>query len=148
MVGGAEDMLARAMPVFRAFAHVIIRAGEVGAGQAAKLAHQLIMGINVMALLEGLALGVAGGAEPAILKQIFRDGIANSNVLQLWPDLGPRWKTMLAPAAPGAELPNLRKDLHTALALAHGLGVSLPIGTQASLIADAGIATGHDNPLL
>ena len=148
MVGGAEEVLERATPVFRAFAHIIIRAGDVGAGQAAKLAHQLIMSVNVMALLEGLSLGVAGGVEPAILRQIIRDGIANSGVLQLWPGLGPRWKNMLAPAAPGAELPNLRKDLHTALQLARELGVDLPIGTQASLIADAGTATGHDNPLL
>lgn len=32
--------------------------------------------------------------------------------------------------------------------LARELGVNLPVGTQASLIADAGVATGHDNPLL
>ena len=148
LVGGAEDIIARAKPVFSSFAHIIIRAGDIGAGQAAKLAHQLIMGVNIMALLEGLSLGVAGGVEPSILRQIISDGLANSNVLQIWADLGPRWKNMLAPAAPGAELPNLRKDLHTALELAHALGVSLPIGAQASLIADAGIATGHDNPLL
>ena len=36
--------------------------GEVGSGQAAKLAHQLVFGLNVMALLEGLSLGAAGGA--------------------------------------------------------------------------------------
>jgi len=148
MVGGAEDTLARAMPVFNAFAHIITRAGGVGAGQAAKLAHQLIMSVNVMALLEGLALGVAGGVAPDTLRQIMRDGLANSTVLQVWDGLGPRWKKMLAPSAPGAELPNLRKDLHTALELARELGVELPIGAQASLIADAGTATGHDDPLL
>ena len=148
MVGGAEDALARALPVFKAFAHVITRAGDVGAGQAAKLAHQLIMSVNVMALLEGLALGVAGGVAPDILRQIIRDGLANSTVLQVWDDLGPRWKQMLAASAPGADLPNLRKDMHTALELARELGVKLPIGTQASLIADAGTATGHADPLL
>ncbi len=148
MVGGAEDTLALAMPVFNAFAHIVTRAGDVGAGQAAKLAHQLIMSVNVMALLEGLALGVAGGVAPDILRQIIRDGIANSSVLQLWEGLGPRWKQMLASSAPGAPLPNMRKDLHTVLEFAHELGIKLPIGTQASLIADAGVATGHDNPLL
>lgn len=148
MVGGTEVTLARARPVFNAFAHIVTRAGDVGAGQAAKLAHQLIMSVNVMALLEGLALGVAGGVAPDILRQIIRDGIANSSVLQLWEGLGPRWKQMLAASAPGAPLPNMRKDLHTVLEFAHELGIKLPIGTQASLIADAGVATGHDNPLL
>ena len=148
MIGGAQDTLARALPVFRAFANNILRVGDVGAGQVAKLAHQLVMSVNVMALLEGLSLGVAGGVEQAMLKQILKDGLANSGVLQVWDDLGPRWKNMLKPAPPGAALPNMRKDLHSALALAHELGVASYLGTQASLIADAGIATGHDNPSL
>ncbi|MBI1990230.1 MAG: NAD-binding protein [Betaproteobacteria bacterium] len=148
MIGGAQDALERALPVFRAFANNILRVGDIGAGQVAKLAHQLVMSVNVIALLEGLSLGVAGGVEPAILKQIFRDGLANSGVLQVWDGLGPRYKSMLKPAPPGASLPNLRKDLHSALELAHELGVTSYLGTQASLIADAGVATGHDNPLL
>jgi len=148
MVGGNETTLAHALPVFYAFAHIITRAGDVGAGQTAKLAHQLVMAMNVMALLEGLSLGAAGGVEPAILKQILKDGLANSTVLQVWNELGPRWKDMLKPGVPGAELPNLRKDLHTALGLARELGVELRVGTQASRVADSGVATGHDNPLL
>ena len=148
MIGGAPDALARALPVFRAFANNILRVGDIGAGQVAKLAHQLVMSVNVIALLEGLSLGAAGGVEPAMLKQVFKDGLANSGVLQVWDGLGPRFKSMLKPAPPGAALPNLRKDLHSALELAHELGVVSYLGTQASLIADAGIATGHDNPAL
>jgi len=148
MIGGAQDTLERALPVFRAFANNIIRVGDIGAGQVAKLAHQLVMSVSVMALLEGLSLGAAGGVEPAMLKQVLRNGLANSGVLQVWDGLGPRYKSMLKPAPPGAALPNLRKDLHSALELAHELGVVSYLGTQASLIADAGVATGHDNPLL
>lgn len=143
MMGGAEATLERARPVLSAFAHVITHAGPIGAGQAAKVAHQLIMAVNVMALLEGLALGVAGGVKPEVLKQIMRDGLANSAVLANWDDLGPRWKAMLAPAEPGAPLPNLRKDLHTAIELARELGVQLHLGNVASRVADAGTATGH-----
>lgn len=148
MIGGNETVLARALPVFYSFAHIITHAGDIGAGQTAKLAHQLVMAMNVLALLEGLALGKAGGVEPAVLKQILKDGLANSTVLQVWGELGPRWKDMLKPAAPGAEVPNLRKDLHTVLELARELGVDLKLGTYGSNIADSGIATGLDNPLL
>lgn len=148
MVGGDEATLARALPAFYTFASVIIRAGDIGAGQTAKLAHQLVMAMNVVALLEGLSLGAAGGVEPAVLKQILKEGLANSTVLQVWGELGPRWKGMLKAAAPGAEVPNLRKDLHSALELARKLGVDLKLGAHASRIADAGIATGHDNPAL
>jgi 2-hydroxy-3-oxopropionate reductase len=145
MVGGAPAVLERALPVLRIFARDITRTGDVGSGQAAKLAHQLVFATNVMALLEGLSLGVAGGVEPAALKQVFKNGLANSAVLQAWDDLGPRWKGMLKATAPDAMPPNLRKDLHLVLEFARELGVNLYIGGQASLIADAGVATGHDS---
>lgn len=148
MVGGAADVLDRALPVLRVFAREITRTGGVGSGQAAKLAHQLVFATNVMALLEGLALGVAGGVEPAALKQVFRNGLANSGVLQVWDDLGPRWKGMLNATPPGEMPPNMRKDLHLVLEFARELGVNLYLGTQASLIADAGIANGHNDPRL
>ncbi|MDB5811355.1 MAG: 2-hydroxy-3-oxopropionate reductase [Betaproteobacteria bacterium] len=145
MVGGVQAVLDRALPVLRVFANEITRTGEVGSGQAAKLAHQLVFATNVMALLEGLSLGVAGGVEPAALKQVFKNGLANSTVLQVWDDLGPRWKGMLEATPPDAMPPNMRKDLHLVLEFARELGVNLYLGTQASMIADAGVATGHDS---
>jgi 2-hydroxy-3-oxopropionate reductase len=148
MVGGKPEILARAQPVLRAFARDITYTGGVGTGQTAKLAHQLVFSLNVMALLEGLALGAAGGVAPEALKEVLKQGLANSTVLQVWPDLGPRWKGMLAATAPGAALPNMRKDLHLVLELARELGVNLYLGTQGSLIADAGTATGHNDPRL
>ncbi len=83
-----------------------------------------------------------------MLKRILTDGIAGSAVLGLWQDLGPRWKAMLEATDPGAAPPNMRKDLHLVLELARDLGVTLYLGTQASLVADAGVATGHDDPQL
>jgi 3-hydroxyisobutyrate dehydrogenase-like beta-hydroxyacid dehydrogenase len=148
MIGGAPETLERARPVLSAFANVITPVGPVGAGQGAKVAHQLVLTVNVLALLEGLALGVAGGVEPEVLKKILRDGLASSRALEVWGDLGPRWKGMMKRTEPGAPLPNLRKDLHTALELAKELGVDLHIAVEASRVADAGIATGHDDPRL
>ena len=148
MVGADEAVLARALPVLYTFANVITHCGEIGAGQSAKLAHQLVLTMNVLALLEGLALGTAGGVKTDVLKQVLKDGLANSTALQVWHDLGPRWKGMMKPAAPGEPVPNLRKDLHTALELARELGLDLHVGEHASRIADSGKATGHDNPVL
>jgi 3-hydroxyisobutyrate dehydrogenase-like beta-hydroxyacid dehydrogenase len=101
-----------------------------------------------MALLEGLALGAAAGVDPAILRQIIKEGLAGSTALQVWDDLGPRWKKMLQAMPPGQTPPNLRKDMHAVLTLAQQLGVPLFLATQAALIADSGFATGHDNPAL
>lgn len=148
MVGGSERTLERAMPALRVFARDITHCGPVGSGQAAKLAHQLVFSVNVMALLEGLALGKAGGVDPEIMKTVLKQGLANSTVLQVWHDLGPRWKGMLQPTAPDAPLPNMRKDLHLVLEMAESLGLPLQIAEHASQVADSGTATGHDDPLI
>jgi 2-hydroxy-3-oxopropionate reductase len=148
MIGGDEAVLERARPVLQVIADKITRAGDVGTGQAAKLAHQLVFSLNVMSLLEGLALGSAAGVEAAVLKTILKEGIANSAVLGLWNDLGPRWKGMLQATAPGTTPPNMRKDLHLVLEMAQELGVTLYLGSQGSLVADAGVATGHNDPAL
>jgi len=148
MAGGDDAVIERAMPVLRVFARDITRTGPVGSGQTAKLAHQLVFSVNVMALLEGLALGAAGGLEPGVLKEVLRKGLANSAVLQAWPDLGSRWKGMLAPSAPGVPPPNLRKDLHLVLELAAELNLPLYVASQASQTADAGVATGRSDPRL
>ena len=63
-------------------------------------------------------------------------------------EYGARWKKMLESTPPPQTPPNRRKDLHGALALAQQANVRLHLGAQASMIADAGIATGHDDPRL
>lgn len=148
MIGGNAAMLERALPLLRTFATAITHTGEIGAGQTAKLAHQLVLNLNILALLEGLALGSAGGVEPAIMKEVLKHGLANSTALQVWGELGERWKGMMTATPPGSPPPNLRKDLHLALEMAQSLGVPLFLGTQASLVADNGVATGHADPRL
>lgn len=148
MAGGDPEVLDAAMPVLKVFAREITHTGEVGTGQVAKLAHQLVFSVNVMALLEGLALGAAGGVDPDVMKRVLKQGLANSTVLQVWHELGPRWKGMLEATTGGAPLPNMRKDLHLVLDMAKVLGVGVPVGTKASQVADSGKATGHDDPLL
>ena len=143
MVGGDTAVLQRARPVLEVFARDITHCGVVGSGQAAKLAHQLVFAVNVMALLEGLALGKAGGVDPEVMKTVLKQGLANSTVLQVWHDLGPRWKGMLQATAPDAPLPNMRKDLHLVLELAEALGLDAPVALRASQVADSGKATGH-----
>ena len=148
MIGGPQSVLDRALPVLRAYATTIIRTGDVGTGQAAKLAHQLVCSVNVITLLEGMSLGVAAGVEPAVLRQVMRAGVADSSILRLWDDLGPRWKSMLDARAAGEPPSNLQKDLHLVLELAHELEVELNVCPAASRVADDGSATGHDDPRL
>lgn len=148
MVGGDIAVLESVMPVLRVFAREITHTGDIGTGQVAKLAHQLVFSVNVMALLEGMALGAAGGVSPDVMRNVLKQGLANSTVLQVWHELGPRWKGMLEATPAGAPLPNMRKDMHLVLELAKALEMELPVGTEASRVADSGHATGHRDPLL
>lgn len=148
MAGGDVQLLESAMPVLKVFADTITHTGAIGTGQVAKLAHQLVFSTNVMALLEGLALGEAGGVAPDVMKRVLKQGLANSTVLQVWHELGSRWKGMLEATEPDEPLPNMRKDLHLVLDMAQKLGVALPIGSHASTVADSGKATGHKDPAL
>ena len=61
MVGGDAKALARAMPVFKAFGDKIFHAGGSGAGVTVKLVNNLLLGINMVATMEALVLGVKGG---------------------------------------------------------------------------------------
>ncbi len=148
MLGGNNTVIETVMPVMQAFASRIIRAGDIGAGQSAKLAHQIVMGINILGLLEGLALGVASGVAPQVMRQILEGGLANSQVLQVWDDMGERWKSMLKAQEGNVPLPNLRKDFHSALQQAQELGLDLPLATLGSRLADTAKATGHEDPSL
>ena len=148
MVGGDPELLASVMPILKVFADNVTHTGDVGTGQVAKLAHQLVFSTHVMALLEGLALGEAGGVAPDVMKLVLKQGLADSAVLQIWHELGPRWKGMLEAKEAGEPLPNMRKDLHLVLDMAQKLGVELPVGNNVSQVADSGKATGHKNPVL
>ncbi len=56
MVGGSEAAFARAQPFLRAMGRNIVLAGPAGAGQAAKVCNNLILGISMLAVSEGFAL--------------------------------------------------------------------------------------------
>ncbi len=56
MVGGAEAAFARAQPVLSAMGKTVVLAGGAGAGQAAKVCNNLILGISMLAVSEAFAL--------------------------------------------------------------------------------------------
>ena len=56
MVGGTEAAFARARPMLAAMGKAIVHAGDAGAGQAAKVCNNLILGISMLAVSEAFAL--------------------------------------------------------------------------------------------
>src|SRR4029078_7075669 len=82
MVGGESADFARAEPVLRAMGRTV-HVGPHGAGQLAKLANQIIVGVTIGAVAEALLLAQKGGAHPGKVREALRGGFAESRILEL-----------------------------------------------------------------
>ena len=63
MVGGSEDAFMRARPFLGTMGKTIVHAGGPGAGQAAKICNNMILGVSMIAVSEAFALADALGLE-------------------------------------------------------------------------------------
>ena len=126
MVGGPAETLARVEPVFAALAKRWIHLGPNGAGQTVKLAMNLLLALEVDALVEALALAAAGGVAGERLIEVLQSSMGRAPVLDVKAPLILEHKF-----APSFPLRLMHKDLTLALELAKQLGVSLPVGTAA-----------------
>lgn len=121
MVGGEATDLAWAQPVLDVLGRTT-HVGPHGAGQLAKLANQMIVGITIGAVAEALLLCEKGGADMARVRQAITGGFADSRILQVH---GQRMveRDFAKRAAIAVQL----KDMRNALATADELGFEAPI---------------------
>lgn len=70
IVGGEEDALQRARPLFEKMGKNVFHAGASGAGQMAKICNNMLLAIHMIGTAEALALGAANGLDPKVLSEI------------------------------------------------------------------------------
>ncbi len=70
MVGGTEDDFEGAKLVLTAMGSNVFRAGDVGAGQVAKICNNMLLAVHMAGTAEALQLGVDNGLDPAVLSEI------------------------------------------------------------------------------
>lgn len=128
MVGGDEDVYRRALPVFETMGKRITLVGASGAGQIAKAANQIIVGLTIGAVSEALGFAKAAGVDPGKVRDAIRGGFAESRILDMH---GERMAT--GSFAPGGRCSVQEKDLRQALDFASVHGPDLPI---TSLVRD------------
>ncbi len=121
MAGGSEAAVKRAWPLFDILGKSTIHVGDVGAGQVAKAANQVIVGLNIGALAEALALAECAGVDPSKVRQALLGGFAASRILEVHGQ-----RMIDSSFAPGGKVTTQHKDLSQALDLAASLGLSLP----------------------
>jgi 2-hydroxy-3-oxopropionate reductase len=120
-VGGDPDVLARVAPVLKVMGRPT-HLGAVGAGQATKLANQLIVATTIGAVAEGLRLAEAAGCDPASVRAALMGGFADSRILELH---GARM--VAGDYTPGGRSVAQLKDIVNALAVAQESGLDLPL---------------------
>jgi 3-hydroxyisobutyrate dehydrogenase-like beta-hydroxyacid dehydrogenase len=115
MVGGSDRAVDRCMPLFETSGRKITRTGPIGSGMKAKLAHQVIICINLLAAYEGMRLGREAGLSQEVLEKIVHEGSAQSWIADHWSRLSMKHLT-----------PVLHKDLELCLKAARALGLAAP----------------------
>ena len=129
MVGGSEDSFQRARPILRSMGRNVTWIGEPGAGQVAKAANQVIVGVTIQAVAEALLLAARSGVDPARVREALLGGFAQSRILEvhgqrmLDRDFDPGFRSRLH-----------RKDLAIAVDAGREAGVALP---SAALVGEA-----------
>ncbi len=121
MVGGSDTAYDRAIPLLSCLGKRITRVGDVGAGQVAKAANQVIVGLTIGAVAEAFSLARAAGVDPSKVQQALKGGFADSRILEL------HGRRMIERNfAPGGKVVTQRKDMRQALELAATLDLELP----------------------
>jgi 3-hydroxyisobutyrate dehydrogenase-like beta-hydroxyacid dehydrogenase len=124
MVGGDRALFEKCRPVFATSGANIFHLGELGMGAAAKLAHNLIVYVNMLAASEGMLLGEKAGLNLEALQEVVRAGAGQSRVADNWSQqhrLRDNYTT-----GPQGLRQLIHKDLRLALELGHDLGLALP----------------------
>jgi 3-hydroxyisobutyrate dehydrogenase len=144
MVGGPAEALDRARPLLDVMGSRVIHCGPSGAGQAAKICNNMILGVSMIAVSEAFLLGRSLGLDDQALFEV-----ASTSSGQCWaltsycPVPGP------VPASPanrdyqgGFSAALMNKDLHLAQTSATAGQVATPLGAAAADLYDRFVDDG------
>jgi 3-hydroxyisobutyrate dehydrogenase len=134
MAGGSQEAFAKARPILEAMGKKIVHCGEAGAGQAAKICNNMILGISMIGVCEAFVLGEKLGLSHQALFDV-----ASTSSGQCWsintycPVPGP---VPTSPAnngyKPGFSAALMLKDLRLSQEAALSSGASTPLGAEAA----------------
>jgi 3-hydroxyisobutyrate dehydrogenase len=139
MVGGTDAAFSRAEPILSAMGKAVIHAGASGAGQAAKICNNMLLGASMIATCETFAMAEKLGLD----LQTFYD-ISSKASGQNWsmtsycpvPGVGPT-----SPADSdyqgGFATALMLKDLRLAMEAANSVGADVPMGKRAAELYEA-----------
>jgi 3-hydroxyisobutyrate dehydrogenase len=144
MVGGSADAFARAEPILGAMGKTVIHAGEAGAGQAAKICNNMLLGASMVATCETFAMAQKLGLD----LQTFYD-ISSKASGQNWSMTSYCPVAGVGPTSPadndyqgGFATALMLKDLKLAMEAAQSVGANTPMGKRAAELYQAFVDGG------
>ena len=147
MVGGSAEGFDRAQPFLADMGKAVIHAGGSGAGQAAKICNNMVLGAEMIATCEAFLLADKLGLDPQKFFDIASVSSGQSWSLTSyapWPGVGPE-----TPADRGYEggfaTALMLKDLRLAMEAAASVGADTPMGAKAAELYEAFDAAGNSN---
>jgi 3-hydroxyisobutyrate dehydrogenase len=145
MAGGSKEAFAKAEPILKPMAGRIVHCGDDGAGQAAKICNNMILGISMIGVAEAFVL-----AEKLGLSHQALFDVASTSSGQCWslttycPVPGP---VPTSPAnngyRPGFAAALMLKDLKLSQEAAQSAGAATPLGAEAAQLYALFNAQGH-----
>src|SRR5918998_6609419 len=145
MAGGAKEAFDRAEPILSRMGKRVVHCGEAGAGQAAKICNNMILGISMIGVAEAFVL-----AEKLGLSHQALFDVASTSSGQCWaltsycPVPGP---VPTSPAnsgyQPGFAAALMLKDLRLAQEAALASGAATPLGAEAAQLYALFNGAGH-----
>ena len=82
MCGGRQEIFDQVKDILSCMGSSMTLCGDIGAGNATKLANQIIVACNIAALSEALSLGKKMGVNPESIFHAIRGGLAGSTVME------------------------------------------------------------------
>ena len=140
MCGGDQEDFEKMAPYFDILGSSALLIGPTGSGSITKLANQVIVNLNIIAVSEALVLATKAGADPMKVYKAIRGGLAGSAVLDA--------KAPMICARnfkPGGKISINHKDIKNVLDTAHTVDVPTPFTAQLFEVQQALKASGHMN---
>lgn len=125
MCGGKENIFESVKGILEKMGASVALVGELGAGQITKLVNQMIVGVNIAVIAEGMALAQKAGVDPQKVFAAIRRGLAGSQCME---DKAPRM--FEAKYDPGFRINLHIKDLWNVLETSRSLKNSVPLSAQ------------------
>jgi len=137
MVGGPEAALEKVLPIFKVMGKTITHVGELGTGQVAKAANQIMVAAQMIAMGELLIFAQKAGADPQKVVNAIKAGAAQCWTLDVKPP-----RLFSGNRNPGFKAHMQAKDLNIVLDTAHEYGIPLPTTAGNAQLFDAMVEMG------